>query len=426
LFIGTVQGVIQVLPLEADWIRLAGHFGEYIDPISHAHVNLVTGVTMSLAAFLVYFSVQLGGRAISKRNANLIFWVLAPGSLLFYLSFLFLGLILGGAANGYGGIQNPMLAALANRWRVPLLAFTGSWMLAGFWIFFITLWRSLGIRSLLVEIRRGSPKAFWLVSSLALVVGTFQGLLQIIPATAHIIDLPGEMPNIHAQLNMIGGVLLALMGLVVLMLPKLVGEQMDARLTRYGLYGVAGGIFGYYAVTMISGLVRYGYLQQGLNDGQTAAHLSWVIPATLMLTSLPMLLGYLSFGAALWRATEVFRAEWLDSLRHTPDKVNNYRWQHHFPMRYYLIAEFASSVAGFPGLGWLMSGRAFPGIPLLITGPVIAWAVMPFLFDPFANGALRMVGFVSVFFYLAGSSLLSVATLWLIIRRSRARSMRPA
>ena len=41
LTVGTVQGVIQVQPANADWLYKAGHAGEWIDPISHAHINLV-------------------------------------------------------------------------------------------------------------------------------------------------------------------------------------------------------------------------------------------------------------------------------------------------------------------------------------------------------------------------------------------------
>ena len=49
LTVGTVQGVIQVQPAHAAWLYRAGHAGEWIDPISHAHINLVTGLTMLTA-----------------------------------------------------------------------------------------------------------------------------------------------------------------------------------------------------------------------------------------------------------------------------------------------------------------------------------------------------------------------------------------
>jgi heme/copper-type cytochrome/quinol oxidase subunit 1 len=81
LFIGTVQGVIQVLPKNADWIHAAGKFGQYVDPISHSHVNLVTGMMVSLGAFLIYFSPMLKGKTFTRRESNRLFWILVPGSL---------------------------------------------------------------------------------------------------------------------------------------------------------------------------------------------------------------------------------------------------------------------------------------------------------------------------------------------------------
>ena len=60
LTVGTVQGVIQVTPARADWLYRAGHAGEWIDPISHAHINLVTGLTMLVAGALFQLAPQLG------------------------------------------------------------------------------------------------------------------------------------------------------------------------------------------------------------------------------------------------------------------------------------------------------------------------------------------------------------------------------
>jgi hypothetical protein len=42
LTVGTVQGVIQVQPANADWLYKAGSAGDD-HPISHAHINLVRG-----------------------------------------------------------------------------------------------------------------------------------------------------------------------------------------------------------------------------------------------------------------------------------------------------------------------------------------------------------------------------------------------
>jgi heme/copper-type cytochrome/quinol oxidase subunit 1 len=90
--VGTVQGVIQVQPANADWLYSAGHAGEWIDPISHAHINLITGLTMLVAGIAFHHFPRLGGTRPSRRLANACFWSLLAGSLAFYGAALFLGL----------------------------------------------------------------------------------------------------------------------------------------------------------------------------------------------------------------------------------------------------------------------------------------------------------------------------------------------
>ena len=84
LTVGTVQGVIQVAPKNADWLYKAGHAGEWIDPISHAHINLVTGLAM-----LVFGALFLRTQP-SRRWVDTCFWSLLLGSLAFYFSALYL------------------------------------------------------------------------------------------------------------------------------------------------------------------------------------------------------------------------------------------------------------------------------------------------------------------------------------------------
>lgn len=419
LFIGTVQGVIQVLPKNADWIHAAGKYGQYVDPISHAHINLVTGMMVSLAAFLIFFSPRMKGQAFTRKESNLLFWVLVPGSLVFYLAFLMSGLILGGAVNGYGGIQSLELVHFFGSNTRLIIAGAGTFMLAGFWVYFILLWKGLGWSGFKQEIRNATPKAFWLVSSLALVIGTFQGLLQVIPATARILTIPEEVPNIHAQLNMIGGVLLALLGLVDLLLPELVGNSIDLSSRRLNLLGVAGGIGGYYMVTLVSGLVRYGYLRQGLDNIASAEKLGWVVPALLVFTALPMFVGFLAFGNGLWLATKQYRLAWKARLVHLPERLNGKTpsWMNQIPTSFFIGAEFAGAIAGFPGIGWLMSGKGMIGVPLALVGPAVAWGVIPTLMSPYGDGPLVGMGDAPLLIYLTFSTLLSVLLLWVSVRK---------
>src|SRR6266480_4060406 len=96
LTVGTVQGVIQVAPGNADWLYRAGHAGEWIDPISHAHINLVTGLAM-----LVFGALFLRTRP-SRRLVDACFWSLLVGSLAFYFSALYLGFHEGGLVVHHG------------------------------------------------------------------------------------------------------------------------------------------------------------------------------------------------------------------------------------------------------------------------------------------------------------------------------------
>ena len=421
LFVGTVQGVIQVLPANADWIHAAGKFGEYVDPISHAHINLVTGMMVSLAALLAYFSPRLGGKPISRRTANRMFWSIVPGSLIFYLTFLLSGLVLGNAANGYGGIRSPALVAFFSRYLGVLLAAAGSLMLFGFWVYFVTLWRALGWHSLGGRIRTGMPAAFWMVSSLLLVVGTFQGLLQAIPATSTLLTTAEEIPNVHAQLNMIGGVLLALMGVVFALLPELVDEKLSRKLAARTLTGITTGISLYYLATLATGLARTRLLGEGLNDAQAAAALGPAAPATLMLAGVPLLYGFLSFGQAMLQVTTEYRSEMVRDWKGAPARFSGPLPERvkRIPSTYVLGMEAAGGLFGWPGVGWLYAGQVMPGIAMLMIGPAIAWALLPMLFSPFTNTVFSQWNWHVLLVWLPGTALVSTALLGFRLRALR-------
>ncbi len=424
LFVGTVQGVMQVLPANADWIHYAGKFGQYVDPISHAHVNLVTGMMVSLAGFLIYFGPRMANRQTNEKMANRLFWTMVPGSLVFYLAFLLLGLVLGGQVNGYGGIQSPALSRFFGANLRLILAVAGSLMLAGFWVYFITLWRQLNLRTLVQQIREATPASFWLVSSLALVVGTFQGMLQVIPATAHILTTPEEVPNIHAQLNMIGGVLLALIGVVYFLLPKLVGQAADQRLRRRSLLGIASGIAAYYVVTLTTGLIRFYWMNQGLGSVEAAAKLGWVAPTLLLATAVPLFIGFAAFGTAVYRVTTAYRAELSSEMHQMPTRFSGPMPERlkRMPRIGVLGMEFVGGLFGWPGIGWLYAGQALPAVALLLAGPAVSWALLPMLFSPFTDTVLSQWGWPVLLVWLPVSALLSCTALAVHLHRRYPRA----
>lgn len=96
LLVGTIQGVVQTWPGIAQWIRESGPAGHLIDPLAHAHINLVGGVTMGMMGLFYYVLPRLVGRPVySATLATLSFWFSTLGVGTFYLSLVILGVIEG-------------------------------------------------------------------------------------------------------------------------------------------------------------------------------------------------------------------------------------------------------------------------------------------------------------------------------------------
>ena len=166
LTVGTVQGVIQVQPANADWLYRAGHAGEWIDPIAHAHINLVTGLTMLVAGALFYLAPLLGGKAPSRRAADACFYALLAGSLAFYGSAMYLGFHEGGLVVRRG--LTPGEAERATALHPFLLMGAGIAMMAAFWFLLWLVARAY-------RAARGPARGFVLAGCGALAVGNAAG-----------------------------------------------------------------------------------------------------------------------------------------------------------------------------------------------------------------------------------------------------------
>lgn len=93
LLVGTVQGVVQVTPNVRRWIMSTGGAGHLIDPLAHAHVNLVGGVVMAVMALAYYVLPRVLARPVrSVRLVRLSLWGMAVGVSAWYLSMVLLGL----------------------------------------------------------------------------------------------------------------------------------------------------------------------------------------------------------------------------------------------------------------------------------------------------------------------------------------------
>lgn len=150
LFIGTIQGVIQTFPNAAQWLREAGPAGHLIDPMAHAHINLVGGVTMGMMGLFYYVLPRLLGRPIYSRVlADTSFWFSALGVGIFYSSLVILGLIEGNMIHA-GMTYAQALAAVGPIHHVMII--TGAMLMGlGYWTYitniFLTVFRKRGDRS---------------------------------------------------------------------------------------------------------------------------------------------------------------------------------------------------------------------------------------------------------------------------------------
>jgi cbb3-type cytochrome oxidase subunit 1 len=96
LFIGTLQGVLQTLPGISQWLRAAGQAGHLIDPLAHAHINLVGGVTMGMMGLFYYVLPRVLGRPVASPLLSTVsFWFSTLGVAIFFGSLVLFGLIEG-------------------------------------------------------------------------------------------------------------------------------------------------------------------------------------------------------------------------------------------------------------------------------------------------------------------------------------------
>lgn len=134
--IGTLQGVIQVLPPVRAWLVSVGTPvsgpGHMIDPLAHAHMNLVGGVVILGMATTYYLIQEISGKTVwSKRLLNHSFWWTAIGLTLFYCSLMTFGIV-----EGHLMLTNPEAQMAVHRYYSPVISVMATIMGMGFWIFF--------------------------------------------------------------------------------------------------------------------------------------------------------------------------------------------------------------------------------------------------------------------------------------------------
>lgn len=141
-FVGTVHGVLQVMrPIRA-WLDSIGSPyggpGHMIDPLAHAHINVVGGVVVFIMGASYYLIPKMGGFAIySRKLVNHTFWWTVCGIAGFYSTLMIFGIL-----EGQAMLNNPYTDAdvqAIHKYYGPVIGTVSTVMGIGFWVYFINI-----------------------------------------------------------------------------------------------------------------------------------------------------------------------------------------------------------------------------------------------------------------------------------------------
>jgi len=142
-FVGTVHGVLQVIPSIRAWLDSIGSPyggpGHMIDPLAHAHINLVGGVTILGMAITYYLIPKITGKPLySLRMAEHSFWWTAIGVAIFYTSLMIFGIW-----EGQLWLTNPEAIPAIHRFYGPVISIAATGLAIGFWVYLANVLLSL-------------------------------------------------------------------------------------------------------------------------------------------------------------------------------------------------------------------------------------------------------------------------------------------
>lgn len=139
-FIGTVHGVVQVMPPVRAWLDSIGSPnagpGHMIDPLAHAHINVIGGVVLLCMGVTYYLFATISGRPVySQRLVNHSFWWTVIGISCFYSTLLIFGILEG----HYLLLHDTATMRQIHGFYGPIIATVATVMGMGFWIFFANI-----------------------------------------------------------------------------------------------------------------------------------------------------------------------------------------------------------------------------------------------------------------------------------------------
>ncbi len=134
---GSIHGVAQLMPGVRAWLDSVGSPyggpGHMIDPLAHAHINLIGGV-MILAMTIAYYLIpKLTGRPVwSTKLMNFSFYGTVIGVICFYSTLMIFGIWLGTLLLA----GDPSIDDVYKIYK-PLVAISATIMGIGLWAFLI-------------------------------------------------------------------------------------------------------------------------------------------------------------------------------------------------------------------------------------------------------------------------------------------------
>src|SRR3989440_5080535 len=197
-----------------------------------------------------------------------------------------------------------------------LIMLAGVGMFASFWLLLGTIVRAF-LRT------RSVARPFVLAGAGALALGTLQGPVQAFPAVNELLDRGGDagdvIVNLHAQLNMLGGLMVILVGLTLVALRELSGAW-PTRAARAAVAAVPAGVGVYYAAGVAFSAVEAHQVTGGRSFGDAVRGLEPWQALVLVPAALVVLYGFSEFARATWRLTERQREEGKRALVAAPGR----------------------------------------------------------------------------------------------------------
>ncbi len=139
LCIGTIQGVLQVTEPIRGWLRSIGtpnsDPGHLIDPLAHAHINIVGGLVIFMMGMMYYHLPRMSGKPIfSERMVEHTYWWTTLGVVSFYSTLMGFGIV-----EGIYMFDNPELRETIHTYYGPAVSVAATALATGFAIFFFNV-----------------------------------------------------------------------------------------------------------------------------------------------------------------------------------------------------------------------------------------------------------------------------------------------